>query len=92
MLRRHTVLEGGRLVFGEECGLVREAALRGSGDDFRRFVEPFLPVALEQSEVFNDWVVANDPAIPLTWRSRGTRMGAMFTRSSSESYPSSPEG
>lgn len=79
MLRPHTVLEGGRVVF--------EAPV----------MDPLPDVdvpdwTLVQCEVFNDWVVSNDPAIPLTWRTRGTRVGAMFTRSSSESYPSSPEG
>lgn len=91
MLRRHTVLEGGRVVFGG-CGLVRAAVLRGSNDDFKRFVDPFLSVAFESGEVFNAWVAANDPAIPLTWRNRASRMGPMFARSSSESYRSSLEG
>jgi hypothetical protein len=53
---------------------------------------PAAPVAA-QCEVFNDWVVANDPAIPLTWRTRAGTVGPMFARSSSsESYPSSPKG
>lgn len=50
------------------------------------------PVPLPAGEVFNDWVVVNDPAIPLTWRRRASTVRPMFSRSSSESYQSSPEG